>query len=332
MAARVNGGGWVNSDGPRGARPVLVPALLAMALLPQVVRAQPAIGVTPAALTPATVTRPDVSPPNLQLTVTNTGDAPLTYTVSFITGQWIRNVSPPAWTLAPSASCIHTVSFDTSGMTFNGLFSLVIRVGTAQAGVLVPSVDVPVNLTVDLIPPPPDQDRDGVPDSLDGCPLDPRKTAAGQCGCGWPDTDTDQDTIADCNDNCIYHENPLQEDQDGDGIGDVCEPLYLEELAEAQAQGGGASSFAATAAPGRAPASSGLPGGRAQAAAGAPAGAAAGGQNVEYVTLERGEGPAGGLTAAPLPAACGAGLLGAALAGLASLGAVRAVRTGSIRR
>ncbi len=332
MAARVNGGGWVNSDGPRGARPVLVPALLAMALLPQVARAQPAIGVNLAALTPATVTRPDVSPPNLQLTVTNTGDAPLTYTVSFPAGQWIRNVSPPGWTLAPSASCIHTVSFDTSGMTFNGLFSLVIRVGTAQAGVAVPSVDVPVNLTVDLVPLPPDEDLDGVPDAQDGCPLDPEKTAAGQCGCGWPDTDTDQDTIADCNDNCIYHENPLQEDEDGDGIGDVCEPLYLEELAEAEAQGGEPSSPAATATPGLAAAPPDSPGGGAQAAAGHGGGGPAVTKNDEYMALGHGEEPVGGPTAAPLPAACGAGLLEAMLAGLASLGAVRAVRTRSVRR
>ncbi len=328
MAVRVKDGGSAGSSGWRGARPALVPTLLLMTLLPQVARAQPAIGVAPAALTPATVTRPNVSPPNLQLTVTNTGDADLTYQIAFPGDQWIRNISPPAGTLTPAASRIHTVSFDTSRMTFNGLFQLTIRVATSQAGVLVPYVDVPVNLTVDLIPLPPDADQDGVPDALDGCPLDPRKTAPGQCGCGWLDTDTDRDTIADCNDNCIYHKNPLQEDADGDGIGDVCEPLYLEELAEAEAQGGGFSSFAAPTVPGRAPASSGSSGGGAQPVAGAPDG----GVSVKIVTLDSGEGPVGGSTAAPLPAACGLGLLEAALAGLAALGSARAVRTRAVRR
>ena len=48
----------------------------------------------------------------------------------------------------------------------------------------------------------PDSDGDGVPDSLDGCPNDPNKTAPGQCGCGVADTDTDSDGTADCNDSC----------------------------------------------------------------------------------------------------------------------------------
>lgn len=45
-----------------------------------------------------------------------------------------------------------------------------------------------------------DADGDGTPDSADGCPLDPEKTAPGACGCGVPDTDADQDGIADCKD------------------------------------------------------------------------------------------------------------------------------------
>ncbi|GAX17937.1 hypothetical protein FisN_18Hu145 [Fistulifera solaris] len=36
----------------------------------------------------------------------------------------------------------------------------------------------------------------------DKCPMDPDKTAPGQCGCGVPDTDTDQDGVADCLDPC----------------------------------------------------------------------------------------------------------------------------------
>lgn len=36
--------------------------------------------------------------------------------------------------------------------------------------------------------------------SVDCCPSDPAKQAPGVCGCGTPDTDSDNDTIADCND------------------------------------------------------------------------------------------------------------------------------------
>ena len=47
-----------------------------------------------------------------------------------------------------------------------------------------------------------DSDGDTVCDANDGCPTDPDKTAAGQCGCGAPDTDTDADGVADCVDAC----------------------------------------------------------------------------------------------------------------------------------
>jgi hypothetical protein len=36
----------------------------------------------------------------------------------------------------------------------------------------------------------------------DTCPMDPAKTAPGQCGCGALDTDFDGDMVADCNDDC----------------------------------------------------------------------------------------------------------------------------------
>ena len=44
----------------------------------------------------------------------------------------------------------------------------------------------------------PDDDNDGAEDSVDGCPLDGAKLEPGQCGCGTPDTDTDDDGTADC--------------------------------------------------------------------------------------------------------------------------------------
>ena len=76
-----------------------------------------------------------------------------------------------------------------------------------------------------------DDDGDGTCNAGDGCPDDPFKTEAGQCGCGNPDTDTDSDGTADCNDEC--DENPVWQveppcgcdstpydnlDDDGDGF------------------------------------------------------------------------------------------------------------------
>jgi hypothetical protein len=49
--------------------------------------------------------------------------------------------------------------------------------------------------TVPAAPPdttPPDSDRDRVPDSLDGCPLDPNKIAPGACGCAALETEAGQ--------------------------------------------------------------------------------------------------------------------------------------------
>ncbi len=45
-----------------------------------------------------------------------------------------------------------------------------------------------------------DSDGDGVPDDEDLCPDDPEKTSPGACGCGVPDTDADNNGVADCSD------------------------------------------------------------------------------------------------------------------------------------
>ncbi|MBK9761054.1 MAG: thrombospondin type 3 repeat-containing protein [Flavobacteriales bacterium] len=57
----------------------------------------------------------------------------------------------------------------------------------------------------------PDTDTDGdlTADCIDGCPLDPLKIAAGICGCGVADTDTDGDLTADCLDGCPLDPNKI---------------------------------------------------------------------------------------------------------------------------
>jgi len=68
-----------------------------------------------------------------------------------------------------------------------------------------------------------DSDSDGTADCNDGCPADPGKLEPGQCGCGVQDVDDDFDLTADCNDNCVGVANPDQADCDGNDVGDACD-------------------------------------------------------------------------------------------------------------
>jgi hypothetical protein len=75
-----------------------------------------------------------------------------------------------------------------------------------------------------------DTDGDGVPDCLDKCPNDPKKTEPGICGCGVPDIDSDNDGTPDCKDGCPNDRNKTSPgicgcgiadtDSDGDGVPD----------------------------------------------------------------------------------------------------------------
>ncbi len=68
-----------------------------------------------------------------------------------------------------------------------------------------------------------DSDMDGAGDACDACPEDAAKTQPGDCGCGNDDADGDDDSVADCLDNCTADPNRDQADADGDGAGDACD-------------------------------------------------------------------------------------------------------------
>src|SRR6185295_16838461 len=69
----------------------------------------------------------------------------------------------------------------------------------------------------------PDTDTDGdmTADCNDGCPSDSSKVAAGQCGCGTADTDNDMDGTANCDDGCPDDKNKIAAGQCGCGTADT---------------------------------------------------------------------------------------------------------------
>jgi Subtilase family/Thrombospondin type 3 repeat len=66
---------------------------------------------------------------------------------------------------------------------------------------------------------PPDADHDGVADAADACPAIPVSGSGNGCP-----PDRDFDDVPDADDNCPDNANTSQGDQDGDHVGDLCDP------------------------------------------------------------------------------------------------------------
>ena len=70
-----------------------------------------------------------------------------------------------------------------------------------------------------------DADGDGVGDACDGCPTDPLKSEPGDCGCGLPDRDIDNNGVSDCLElpPCIFTSVLARAEADGCSCGDNCD-------------------------------------------------------------------------------------------------------------
>ncbi|HZN04081.1 MAG TPA: choice-of-anchor D domain-containing protein, partial [Candidatus Polarisedimenticolia bacterium] len=160
----------------------------------------PVLAVSPATLL---ASLPEGHSTTLPMVIANPGHFDLTF---FVTSgaSWMRAL-PLSGSVAPGGAVEITVTFD-AGTSLPGLHEATLQIQSNDPAR--PLLAIVAHLTVDR-----DNDRDGVPDVTDNCPVFPN---AGQ-------QDADADGTGDACDSCVAIPNPLQDDRDGDRIGDACD-------------------------------------------------------------------------------------------------------------
>lgn len=150
-------------------------------------------------------------------TVSNAGTGTLHYKLTPPTKDWVVSVSPTAGTsTGPDDAQQHTVVCIIGNMP-EGVHAAIGAIRLAEALPSDPSLNLQVLLNMTPQPLEGDTDDDGIADSQDNCPT------------VWnPDqVDRDGDGVGDACDNCPTVPNPDQADQDEDGLGDACDNCPL---------------------------------------------------------------------------------------------------------
>jgi hypothetical protein len=162
-------------------------------------------------------------PPEINSVPSEIANIGTTYTYTVSVADPGRDFDAPIFTFieAPSTATISQEGFVTwePGIAdFEMIRHFFVQVDDGDEGLVTQEWDVLVLA--------PDEDGDGIEDSLDNCPVtqNPNQLDNDEDGDGDAcDTDDDNDGLTDLEDNCRFAPNPEQLDNDDDGVGDACD-------------------------------------------------------------------------------------------------------------